>query len=120
MHPPPSPAQTNFTPMTECTRESRRYYSVNSVVVSTEVEGRRELSQRDFSEGEGCLRKNALVDLTLVCSCQGSRSHKHFHASFSATLAPLNLTRHRRVASTTVVVSREEKQIMERMRIYAN
>ncbi len=31
MHPPPSPAQANFTLMTECTPESRRYYSVYSV-----------------------------------------------------------------------------------------
>jgi hypothetical protein len=32
VHPPPSPAQTNFTLMTECTPESRRYYSLYSVV----------------------------------------------------------------------------------------
>jgi hypothetical protein len=32
MHPPPSPAQPNFTLMTECSPESRRYYSVYSVV----------------------------------------------------------------------------------------
>ncbi len=31
MHPPPSPAQANFTLMTECTPESRRYYSVYSL-----------------------------------------------------------------------------------------
>ncbi len=31
MHPPPSPARANFTLMTECTPESRRYYSVYSV-----------------------------------------------------------------------------------------
>jgi hypothetical protein len=31
VHPPPSPAQPNFTLMTECTPESRRYYSVYSV-----------------------------------------------------------------------------------------
>ncbi len=31
MHPPPSPDQANFTLMTECTPESRRYYSVYSV-----------------------------------------------------------------------------------------
>jgi hypothetical protein len=29
--PPPSPAQANFTLMTECTPESSRYYSVYSV-----------------------------------------------------------------------------------------
>ncbi len=34
MHPPPSPAQANFTLMSECTPESRRYYSVYSVVVT--------------------------------------------------------------------------------------
>ena len=32
MDPPPSPGQANFTLMTECTPESRRYYSVYSVV----------------------------------------------------------------------------------------
>ncbi len=32
MHPPPSPAQPNFTLMTVCTPLSRRYYSVYSVV----------------------------------------------------------------------------------------
>jgi hypothetical protein len=32
VHPPPSPAQANFTLMTECTPESSRYYSVYSVV----------------------------------------------------------------------------------------
>ncbi len=31
VHPPPSTAQANFTLMTECTPESRRYYSVYSV-----------------------------------------------------------------------------------------
>jgi hypothetical protein len=31
VHPPPSPGQVNFTLMTECTPESRRYYSVYSV-----------------------------------------------------------------------------------------
>ncbi len=31
MHPPHSPAQANFTLMTECTPESSRYYSVYSV-----------------------------------------------------------------------------------------
>ncbi len=31
--PPPSPAQVNSTLMTECTPESRRYYSVYSVVL---------------------------------------------------------------------------------------
>ncbi len=31
MHPPPSPAQANFTLITECTPQSRRYYSVYSV-----------------------------------------------------------------------------------------
>ncbi len=32
VHPPPSPGQANFILMTECTPESRRYYSVYSVV----------------------------------------------------------------------------------------
>jgi len=31
VHPPPSPARANFTLMTECTPESRRYNSVYSV-----------------------------------------------------------------------------------------
>ncbi len=31
MQPPPSPAWPNFDLMTECTPESRRYYSVYSV-----------------------------------------------------------------------------------------
>ncbi len=31
VHPPPSPAWPNFTLMTKCTPESRRYYSVYSV-----------------------------------------------------------------------------------------
>ncbi len=35
MHPPPSPAQANFTLMTECTPESRRCYSVYSVAETT-------------------------------------------------------------------------------------
>jgi hypothetical protein len=35
VHPPPSPAQANFTLMTECTTESRRYYSVYSVGFAT-------------------------------------------------------------------------------------
>jgi hypothetical protein len=35
MHPPPSPGQANFTLMTECTPESRRYYSVYSVRATT-------------------------------------------------------------------------------------
>ncbi len=34
MHPPPSPGQANFTLMTECTPESRCYYSVYSVGVT--------------------------------------------------------------------------------------
>jgi hypothetical protein len=34
VHPPPSPAQANFTLMTESTPESRRYYSEYSVVLS--------------------------------------------------------------------------------------
>jgi hypothetical protein len=33
--PRPSPGQANFTLMTECTPESRRYYSVYSVVTTT-------------------------------------------------------------------------------------
>ncbi len=37
MHPPPSPAQLNFTLMTECTPESRRYYSVYSVAGTAEL-----------------------------------------------------------------------------------
>jgi hypothetical protein len=37
VHPPLSPAQANFTLMTECTPESRRYYSVYSVVLPTTV-----------------------------------------------------------------------------------
>ncbi len=37
--PPPSPAQANFTLMTECTPESRRYYSVYSVVSPVELSG---------------------------------------------------------------------------------
>jgi hypothetical protein len=31
VHPPPSPTRANFTLMTECAPESRRYYSVYSV-----------------------------------------------------------------------------------------
>jgi hypothetical protein len=38
VHPPPSPGQANFTLMTECAPESRRYYSVYSVV-STAFKG---------------------------------------------------------------------------------
>ncbi len=36
MHPPPSPAWSNFTLMMECTPESSRCYSVYSVVWTTE------------------------------------------------------------------------------------
>ncbi len=39
MHPTPSPGQANFTLMTECTPESRRYYSVYSVVRSVREGG---------------------------------------------------------------------------------
>ncbi len=34
VHPPSSPAQANFTLITECTPESRRYYSVYSVAAT--------------------------------------------------------------------------------------
>ncbi len=37
VHPPPSPAQPNFTLMTECTPESGRYYSVYSVGTAKRV-----------------------------------------------------------------------------------
>jgi hypothetical protein len=50
MHPPPSPAQPNFTLMSDCTPESRRYHSMYSVLVTKSCIAMREY-RKEYGRG---------------------------------------------------------------------
>jgi hypothetical protein len=49
--PPPPPAQPNFTLMTDCTPESRRYYSVYSVLVTKSCIAMRTEYRKEYGRG---------------------------------------------------------------------
>ncbi len=81
--PPPSPAQPNFTLMTECTPESRRYYSVYSVGYTHKVHILVEMEQGEcicplswsVYTGTWYVMVNAKFSIMMVCAPESGGCH---------------------------------------------